>query len=158
MTLPPREKFSLLGSLSDGSNTPHLGYVIGLGLEPDLRSEPCRRGGVVELGAGRVIGQDRDPGFIAQLFEAHGFGSRMSADESVVVWENDDKWVPEQWMHGDMGWCCHRYRPGRDDGNEEPTGRDFVPTSIRSRVDDGELSVWVPVAQGGQTVSYTHLR
>jgi hypothetical protein len=23
MTLPPREKFSLLGSLSDGSNTPH---------------------------------------------------------------------------------------------------------------------------------------
>src|SRR5450759_4321607 len=24
MTLPPREKFSLLGSLSDGSNTPHI--------------------------------------------------------------------------------------------------------------------------------------
>src|SRR5450756_994412 len=75
----------------------------------------------------------------------------MSADESVVVWENDDKWVPEQWMHGDMGWCCHRYTPGRDDRHVEPTGRDFVPTSIRSRVDDGELSVWVPVAQSGQS-------
>lgn len=49
-----------------------LGYVIGLGLEPDLWSETCRHGGVVELGAGRVTGQDRDPGFMAQLFEAHG--------------------------------------------------------------------------------------
>ena len=27
MTLPPREKFSLLGSLSGGSNTPHLGML-----------------------------------------------------------------------------------------------------------------------------------
>src|ERR1035437_498519 len=27
MTLPPREKFSLLGSLSDGSNTPHRSFA-----------------------------------------------------------------------------------------------------------------------------------
>src|SRR5664280_2298039 len=33
MTLPPREKFSLLGSLSDGSNTPHSVFSgLGLGL------------------------------------------------------------------------------------------------------------------------------
>jgi len=123
-----------------------LGYVIGLGLEPDLWSETCRHCGVVELGAGRVTGQDRNPGFIAQLFEAHGFGSWMSADEWVVVWDYDDKWVPEQWVHGDMGWWCHRDAPGGDDRHVEPTGRDFIPTSIGSRVNDGELSVWVPVA------------
>ena len=28
MTLPPREKFSLLGSLSDGSNTPHYAFAV----------------------------------------------------------------------------------------------------------------------------------
>src|SRR5450759_474555 len=29
MTLPPREKFSLLGSLSDGSNTPQIIPILG---------------------------------------------------------------------------------------------------------------------------------
>jgi hypothetical protein len=51
----------------------------------------------------------------------------MSADEWVVIWEYDDKWVLEQWVHGDMSWRCHRGTPGRDDCHIEPTGRDFVP-------------------------------
>jgi hypothetical protein len=42
-----------------------LGYVIGLSLEPDPRSETCSHSGVVELGASRVTGQDRDPGLVA---------------------------------------------------------------------------------------------
>src|SRR5664280_3289869 len=85
MTLPPRERFSLLGSLSDGSNTPQP-TVRG---EADRRCrfvlEPCReRGGVVhgreDLGSG--IGPH--PGLVA---DEEGPGG------------HDDQRLQEAWHH-----------------------------------------------------------
>src|SRR5664280_1075862 len=59
MTLPPREKFSLLGSLSGGSNTPHGagdGLVTRNGvLGGDLASRVPAPGGRVRCGGGDFI-------------------------------------------------------------------------------------------------------
>src|SRR5450759_1690989 len=93
MTLPPREKFSLLGSLSGGSNTPHgPGWRVGAsglrGLDDGLVSGVLAASGEVVRcpGCGGVLtGSGPDMGRRGVWFLRQGAGWHAQAERYLLV-------------------------------------------------------------------------